>query len=391
VRRKHSGRAVGSKSFRSANPKLRRKLGHPSVAELYELQLMTEEDHRKTARNAHIVLSFCEGIDTTTIGRIFSLSEVQIRRIIHRWMLKGIRGVPPGKSTGRPRKFGYDERKTIVRLVNTEPGRRRTGSNRWTLRSLQEVLAENKEISISKEHLRTIIHEEGRRWYLTRTWEDYSDRDAPKPDPEYDQKWARIQEIKEAPIEGVRRYSIDTTGNHSMIPQPGHKWAAKGKPVTRAARYKNDLGTFCIHQALDLDRDELFSIVRRQKRAIEIRELLRKIRKRDPPWIKQLIILDASPTHKAKILFEYIGSNNQEFVFTATYCSWMNPVEAHNAPVKDNVVNNSDFRSVPEASRAVHAYEKKRNWRKRNELVECNCEDCKKVLAAQLSNWWKSS
>ncbi|GGQ34930.1 hypothetical protein GCM10010266_67860 [Streptomyces griseomycini] len=47
--------------------------------------------------------------------------------------------------------------------------------------------------------------------------------------------------------------------------------------------------------------------------------------------------------------------------FTPTYASWANPIEAHFGPLRQFTLANSNHRSHPAQTRALHAYLRWRN------------------------------
>lgn len=335
---------------------------------LWEEQLLEDavkSGSPKLMRNAQMIIGFALGIAVNILALVAVLSESQTRRIIRNWIEKGYEGIVPGKSSGRPVKFGEFEIGMIKYLLKQSPEPRKTGHNSWTLCLLMERLNKEYSIVISKEMLRLIIHREGFRHLYTRTWENpKKDRYAPKnPDPHAKEKWTWIVKLKEKAKEMMdgQLLSFDTAGNFPLIPHGGKQWAPRKKPATMEARYKKDKGTWAAHMAQDVKTGKLYGIVRRLKRSEEIIELLRKLRKLCSKEFHQYIIVDCSPTHISKKLKRFLAKNNMEFVFTATYSSWMNPVEAMNSPMKRAVVSNSSYDSPLEASYVFHAYMRRHN------------------------------
>lgn len=355
----------GTTKKSKSRPRLAKRFRKLPKWEQQLLEDAVKSGQAKLARNAQMILGFALDVIVSTLALIAVLSESQTRRIIRNWIEQGYEGIVPGKSPGRRVKFGETEIGLIKYLLKQSPQPRKTGHNAWTLALLKERLAKEYHIVISKEMLRLIIHREGFRHLYTRTWENpKKDRYAPKkPDPQAKEKWARIVALKKKAEEMLdgQLFSFDTAGNFSLIPQGGKQWAARRRPATMEARYKKDKGTWAAHMAQDLKTGKLYGIVRRRKRAEEIIELMRKLRKLCSKEVRQFIIVDCSPTHISKKLTRFMAKNNMEFVFTATYSSWMNPVEAMNSPMKRAVVGNSWYDSPREASHVFHAYMRRHN------------------------------
>lgn len=55
------------------------------------------------------------------------------------------------------------------------------------------------------------------------------------------------------------------------------------------------------------------------------------------------VILDNLNHHKKREVREWCEENDVELAFTPTYSSWANPIEAHFGPLREFVLNNSDY------------------------------------------------
>ncbi len=63
---------------------------------------------------------------------------------------------------------------------------------------------------------------------------------------------------------------------------------------------------------------------------------------------------------------EWCAAHGVELVFTPTYGSWANPIEAHFGPLRQFVIANSDHRDHPALARAIRAYLRWRNTHTRD-------------------------
>ena len=61
------------------------------------------------------------------------------------------------------------------------------------------------------------------------------------------------------------------------------------------------------------------------------------------------VILDNLNHHKNRDVRDWCDANHVELVFTPTYASWANPIEAHFGPLRQFVIANSDHRRPPRA------------------------------------------
>ena len=78
------------------------------------------------------------------------------------------------------------------------------------------------------------------------------------------------------------------------------------------------------------------------------------------------VILDNLNHHKNRDVREWCAANNVELVFTPTYGSWANPIEAHFGPLRQFVIANSDHRNHPASARAIRNYVRWRNTHTRD-------------------------
>lgn len=73
--------------------------------------------------------------------------------------------------------------------------------------------------------------------------------------------------------------------------------------------------------------------------------------------------------HKNRDVRDWCDSNNVELVFTPTYASWANPIEAHFGPLRQFVIANSDHTDHPALARAIRSYLRWRNAHTRDPEV----------------------
>ena len=78
------------------------------------------------------------------------------------------------------------------------------------------------------------------------------------------------------------------------------------------------------------------------------------------------IILDNLSTHTGEDIRHWARKNKVELCFTPTYASWANPIEAHFGPLRQLTLANSNHRSHPTQTRALHACLRRRNANSRH-------------------------
>ena len=73
------------------------------------------------------------------------------------------------------------------------------------------------------------------------------------------------------------------------------------------------------------------------------------------------VILDNLDHHKNRDVRDWCVANNVELVFTPTYASWANPIEAHFGPLRQFVIANSEHLDHAALACAIRAYLRWRN------------------------------
>jgi len=81
------------------------------------------------------------------------------------------------------------------------------------------------------------------------------------------------------------------------------------------------------------------------------------------------VILGNLNSHRGKTLVKWCEDNKVELCFTPAYGSWANPIEAHFGPLREFVLNNSNYKNHAALSRAIHAYLRWRNANTRDPRV----------------------
>jgi transposase len=125
------------------------------------------------ARRAQIVLLSSTRRGVQDISGEVGLHPINVRKWIHRFNQRGVEGLYPRRSPGRPPLFSEKQREAIVRMATAEPNGMGLDFAEWSLQRLRSQLIERDvvpEISaetIRQELLRAGLVYEGRRWVNT--------------------------------------------------------------------------------------------------------------------------------------------------------------------------------------------------------------------------------
>ncbi|SOE25044.1 DDE superfamily endonuclease [Streptomyces sp. OK228] len=110
------------------------------------------------------------------------------------------------------------------------------------------------------------------------------------------------------------------------------------------------------HGCYSVGDDRLWGVNRRRKGTANTLAALKSIRAARPDGAPIYIILDNLSTHTGADIRRWAKKNKVELCFTPTYASWANPIEAHFGPLRQFTLANSNHRSHPTQTQALHRY-----------------------------------
>jgi DDE superfamily endonuclease len=89
--------------------------------------------------------------------------------------------------------------------------------------------------------------------------------------------------------------------------------------------------------------------------------------RRYPDHLRIYLVNDNLVLHWARQIREWATSHNVELVPTPTYASHLNRIECHFQPVREFVLNASDYASHADVAAAFRSYVRRRNSDHQNE------------------------
>ena len=306
-------------------------------------------------RRAMVVLASGGGNDVATIARLVCTSEDRVREMIRRFNELGMRSLDPQWAGGRPRLITTSDRKVIVETAKKLPSQFGQPFTRWSIRKLRDFLRSGDapgRVVVSRERLRQILAEEDVTFQKTKTWKESND-------PLKDEKLDRIEFLLEH--ERDRTFAFDEFGPLTIKPEAGSCWAPKNDPQRLRANYNKPHGTRQFFGCYNIGRDELFGRIERRKGWRPTLRALQQIRRFLDDGQQIYVILDNLNHHKKTEIREWCAANAVELVFTPTYASWANPIEAHFGPLREFVLNNSDYPNHPALTLAIRKHLRWRN------------------------------
>ena len=269
------------------------------------------------------------------IAEMWHTDPSWVRKVIHDFNERGMDSLRPRYRGGRPRRITTEQRQRIVSVAGARPDSQGVPLTRWSLPRLA-VHLDGEGIVVSPRHLGTLLAEAGLSFQRTRTWKA-------SPDPDYEEKAARILELCEQPPRDGAVVSFDQMGPVSLRPTPGAGWARKGRPERQRADYNRRAGIRYVFGAYDVHADRLRVRLRPNAPAATCSaSCARSGSPTRPGGGSTGSRTTCRPTGCPRSASSP-PANRIELVPTPTYASYLNPVECHFSALTQFVVANADY------------------------------------------------
>jgi transposase len=300
-------------------------------------------------RRAMIVLASSSGNTVPAIARLVGADEDTVRDVIHSFNEIGLRCLDPRWAGHRARLLSKDDEDYVVAVASERPARVGAPFTRWSIRKLRVFLAADPDrpIRIGRETLRTLLARRGVTFQRTRTWKE-------SPDPHKEAKLAAIEDALTHHADAT--FAFDEFGPLGIRPVHGAGWARAAHPWRLPATYHRTHGVTYFHGCYSVGADRLWGINRRRKGAANTLLALGSIRRTRPADQRIYVILDNLSAHKNRDIRAWAAQNRVTLLFTPTYASWANPIEAQFGPLRQFTIAHSHRAHHAEQTRDLHAY-----------------------------------
>ncbi len=138
---------------------------------------------------------------------------------------------------------------------------------------------------------------------------------------------------------------VDEFGPLNLQPRPGHGWFPRGRPARQRATYTRTAGVRHMFAALDLASGQMFYRFRDRKRWPEFLGFLRQARGPGSPPAGCTWSATTSPRTATPEVRAWCAAHDVELVFTPTYASWLNWIEAEFTALRYFTLDGSDYPS----------------------------------------------
>ncbi len=298
-------------------------------------RLSKQAKHASTRQRAAILLASATLMSAPEIARMWLTDESHVRKVIHDFNEHGFASLRPRFRGGRPRRILIDDEARIVAIAGARPDTLGVPFTRWSLAKLSRYL-HGQQIVVSPAQLGRILARADVSFQRTRSWKA-------SPDPDYEQKAARILALyRERPRNGVV-ISFDEKGPESLCPKHGRGWASSGRPERHRATYNRRQGVRYLVGALDVHADYLRARLRPRRNGASTLAFMKQIRLAYPKQLRLYWIQDGLSSHWTPDIRQWAAGSNVELVPTPTYASFLNRIESHFGAIDEFVCKNADY------------------------------------------------
>jgi transposase len=317
--------------------------------------------HESSRQRAAVLLASNVRMAVPQIAEMWRTDPSWVRKVIHEFNERGMDSLRPRYRGGRPRRITTDQRQRIVSVAGARPDSQGIPLTRWSLPRLACHLGKEG-IDLSPRHLGTVLAVAGLSFQRTRTWKS-------SPDPDYEEKAARILDLCESPPLDGPVVSFDQMGPVSLRPTAGAGWAVTKRPERQRADYNRRHGTRYVFGAYDVHADRLRVRLRPRRAGSDMLTFMRQIRFAYPTRQRIHWIQDNLSANWVPLIRGFAAANRIELVPTPTYASYLNPVECHFSAISQFVVCNADYLDWDAFGYALATHVRYRNGEHRDQRI----------------------
>jgi len=291
-------------------------------------------------QRVNIILLASEGKNNKQIARKVGLSVVAVSHWRTRFAKYGIDGLNDLQRSGKPPKYGHQERLKVIDIACQPPSIK----TRWTLRELAD------KTGISKSQLHRIMHELDLKPHQFKMWLFSND-------PEFEKKQADIVGLYLHPPKNAFVVCLDektglqaNSATHEKLPM------MPGQVERREFGYKRH-GVLALYAALKVHEGEVFAKTEEKHTHVEFLGFLDEVYDRWGQDKELHIVVDNFSAHKTSEVTSWAQEHKSvHFHFTPTHASWLNQIELWFSILSRQLLSKQDFESVSDLTRQLFAF-----------------------------------
>lgn len=289
---------------------------------------------QRMARRCRLVLMAADGVANRRIAAAVGMSENQVGVWRRRFETERLAGLEDRARSGRPRKYGHDER---LRIVATATSTKPEWASQWSHSLLASTLAD---MGISASQVGRILAALDIKPHQVRSWLSRPD------DPAF---WERAADVCGLYLSRPTNALVLSVDEKTAIPARSRRHPTKpvapGRPERREFEYRRH-GTACLMAALDVHTGEVIATDAARNDSANFVAFLAEIDARVPKRRKIHLVLDNGSSHVAKATKAWLADHPRFVVHhTPKHASWLNQVELFFSILTRQLLRRGEFAS----------------------------------------------
>lgn len=314
-------------------------------------RLYQQTSHVGLKSRCHIILLSAQHYNVPQIAALLFNSEDTVARSIHEFNRSGLEGNLPRERVGRPAKITEEFLKRLLELVESDPRALQYPFSTWTTELLALALQEQMGLVVSESCVRRTLHRQG--YSVQRPVLSVS-----SPDPEYEQKRARLEELQQRALAGEIDLYYEDEVDLALLPGVMRCWSKQGhqRKIETPRQNKKQYGAGLIHWV----SGKLYWATSDHKDNALFRSVLVQLVPTDVPKPdrKIYVVVDNYRIHFAKAVQAWLLAHQDEveLVCLPTYSPQLNPVERFWKHLRRQVTHNHFFQTMERLMDAVISF-----------------------------------
>ncbi len=325
---------------RTGRPKTEIKLTNDECTELERLSRRVRTNPHLALRSK-LILASANGASDTEVAKKHRVNHKTVAVWRKRFAENRLEGLYDEPRVGAKRKITDDKvEKIVVQTLETTP----KGCTHWSTRKMA------KKAGISKSSVGRIWCAHGLKPHIVRGFKLSND-------PQFIEKVRDIVGLYMNPPDNAIVFSFDEKPQIQALERAQPVLPMDlGMPERQTHNYIRH-GTLDLFAALNVATGKVIAKTKKQHRAKDFVDFLKRIDREVPEGLEAHMILDNLSAHKAPIVKRWLVRHPYFHLhFTPTYSSWLNLVERFFSLLTEDSLKRSSHTSIPQLRSAILEY-----------------------------------
>jgi transposase len=296
---------------------------------------------------AKIVLAAADGQETQEIAAALDQRPATVSKWRKRFAESGLAGLQDEPRPGRPCRYGQEDEKRILGLLDQDPP---AGYADWSGPLLAKALGD-----VSADFVWQVLREYGISLQQNHSW-------CVSTDPEFVPKAADITGLYLDPPENAVVLCVDEKPHIQALERAqGYLRLPNGRAITGIAHEYKRNGTTTLFAALEVASGLVIGGHYNRRRRREFLDFMNELVREYEPSTELHVILDNLNTHKPKHDRWIARHPNVHLHYTPTHASWLNQIEIWFSILARQALKGRSFHSPRELRQAIDEFIKVHN------------------------------